>query len=158
MLGSVYDKELRHASRVGTIWKFQHRDVKIMTNFNWYFTREEIENKSPSREDGVTLPTEIRYRREGARLIINASNTLGLYPPPSYPLSSHATIICFHMCELVSLTVEQSLRHDSDRSGVLPQVLHAAEFPTVQQVGGGRSLSSPVREGGGDSQEMSGHH
>jgi hypothetical protein len=49
-----------------------------MTNFNWYFTREEIEHKSPSREDGVTLSTEIRYRREGARLIINASNTLGL--------------------------------------------------------------------------------
>ena len=74
-----------------------------MTNFNWYFTREEIDQKSPSREDGVTLPTELRYRREGARLIINASNTLGLYPPslslslslslflppsPSLPLSS----------------------------------------------------------------------
>jgi hypothetical protein len=56
-----------------------------MTNFNWYFTREEIEHKSPSREDGVTLSTEIRYRREGARLIINASNTLGLYPPLIYP-------------------------------------------------------------------------
>jgi hypothetical protein len=61
------------------------------------------------------------------------------------------------MCELVSLTVEQSLRHDSDGSGVLPQVLHAAEFPSVQQVGGGRSLSSPGREGGGDPQEMSRH-
>lgn len=51
-----------------------------MTNFNWYFTREEIDNRSPSREDGVTLSTEVRYRKEGARLIINASNTLGLYP------------------------------------------------------------------------------
>lgn len=51
-----------------------------MTNstFNWYFARDEIDNKTPSREDGVTLSTEIRYRREGARLIINASNTLGL--------------------------------------------------------------------------------
>lgn len=52
----------------------------VMTNstFNWYFARDEIDNKTPSREDGVTLSTEIRYRREGARLIINASNTLGL--------------------------------------------------------------------------------
>ena len=63
-----------------------------MTNFNWYFTREEIDNNSPSREDGVPLATEVRYRREGARLIINASNTLGLYPTPSLSFSLHLSL------------------------------------------------------------------
>lgn len=46
----------------------------------WYFAREDIEQKTPSREDGIPLETEMQYRRDGARFIINASNTLGLYP------------------------------------------------------------------------------
>lgn len=46
----------------------------------WLFSREDLEQKTPSREDGIPLSLETRYRKEGARFIINASTTLGLYP------------------------------------------------------------------------------
>ena len=46
----------------------------------WIFSAEVLEHKTPSREDGISSATERRYRREGARFIINASNTLKLYP------------------------------------------------------------------------------
>ena len=111
-----------------------------MTNFNWYFTREELDNKSPSREDGVTQSTEIRYRREGARLIINASNTLGLYP-------FHELRELFVPSEFVFLTSEQSLRDDGHWSGVLSPVLHDPEFPSVQSLGGGLRVSPASGEG-----------
>lgn len=128
-----------------------------MTNFNWYFTREEIDNKSPSREDGVTLSTEIRYRREGARLIINASNTLGLYP--SNPIL-WCLCVCIDvmLCVFVSLTTEQSLRDHSHRCGVLSPLLHDPELPTVQSLGGGLCVPPPRGEGGGDTKEVSRHH
>ena len=45
----------------------------------WIFSAEVLEHKTPSREDGISSDTERRYRREGARFIINASNTLKLY-------------------------------------------------------------------------------
>ena len=120
-----------------------------MTNFNWYFTREEIDNNSPSREDGVPLATEVRYRREGARLIINASNTLGLYPTPSLSFSLHLSL-SLSLSVVISLTVDQSLRDYSDRGGVLPEVLHVAEFQAVQSLGGGSCLPPAGREGRGD--------
>ena len=47
---------------------------------NWIFSAEVLEHKTPSREHGISAATERRYRREGARFIINASNTLKLYP------------------------------------------------------------------------------
>ncbi|XP_025105468.1 cyclin-K-like isoform X2 [Pomacea canaliculata] len=43
----------------------------------WYFDRKEIRN-SPSHQDGIDQSTENRYRREGARLILDAGNKLGL--------------------------------------------------------------------------------
>ncbi|KAK7468212.1 hypothetical protein BaRGS_00036573 [Batillaria attramentaria] len=43
----------------------------------WYFDRKEIRN-SPSYQDGIDQPTENRYRREGARLILDAGTKLGL--------------------------------------------------------------------------------
>lgn len=45
----------------------------------WYFERKEIRN-SPSYLDGIEQATENRYRREGARLILDAGTKLGLYP------------------------------------------------------------------------------
>ena len=44
----------------------------------WYFTQEDIRERTPSREEGVSPSIEARYRKDGARFIINASNTLGL--------------------------------------------------------------------------------
>lgn len=50
----------------------------------WYYSNDELERRTPSRDDGVPLCVENRYRRDGARFIINASNTLGLrYETPA---------------------------------------------------------------------------
>ncbi|XP_076463554.1 uncharacterized protein LOC143295808 [Babylonia areolata] len=43
----------------------------------WFFERKEIRN-SPSLQDGIDQATENRYRREGARLILDAGTKLGL--------------------------------------------------------------------------------
>ncbi|ESO94274.1 hypothetical protein LOTGIDRAFT_215790 [Lottia gigantea] len=43
----------------------------------WYFEKKDIKN-SPSFRDGVDTLTEARYRREGARFIIDAGTKLGL--------------------------------------------------------------------------------
>lgn len=45
----------------------------------WYFEKKEIKN-SPSYRDGIDSGTEARYRREGARFIVDAGTKLGLYP------------------------------------------------------------------------------
>jgi len=45
----------------------------------WYFERKEIKY-SPSNRDGIDPATENRYRREGARFILDAGTKLGLYP------------------------------------------------------------------------------
>lgn len=43
----------------------------------WYFEKKEIKN-SPSYRDGIDSLTECRYRREGARFIVDAGTKLGL--------------------------------------------------------------------------------
>ncbi|KAL5008815.1 hypothetical protein ScPMuIL_014396 [Solemya velum] len=43
----------------------------------WYFDKKEIKSSS-SYHDGIDTQTECRYRREGARLIIDAGTKLGL--------------------------------------------------------------------------------
>lgn len=45
----------------------------------WYFEKKEIRN-TPSIQDGLDHATEARYRREGARFIIDAGTKMGLYP------------------------------------------------------------------------------
>ena len=45
----------------------------------WYFDKKEIRN-TPSFKDGIDPATEARYRREGARFIIDAGTKMGLYP------------------------------------------------------------------------------
>jgi hypothetical protein len=45
----------------------------------WYYEKKEIKN-SPTYRDGIDSPTEARYRREGARFIVDAGTKLGLYP------------------------------------------------------------------------------
>lgn len=46
---------------------------------NWYFSKEDL-LKTPSRLDGIDYMTEIRYRREGTRFIMNCGNRMRLYP------------------------------------------------------------------------------
>jgi len=45
----------------------------------WYFEKKELRN-TPSFLDGIDPSTEARYRREGARFIIDAGTKMGLYP------------------------------------------------------------------------------
>jgi len=45
----------------------------------WYFDRSELE-KTPSFCNGISAAMEKKYRREGAKLIVDAGNALGLYP------------------------------------------------------------------------------
>lgn len=49
----------------------------------WIFSGEVLEQLTPSREKGVSSELERRYRREGARFILDASNTLKLYLIPN---------------------------------------------------------------------------
>ncbi len=49
--------------------------------FNWFFPQEVVDHKTPSRIEGISLNVEMRYRKEGAKLVISAANTLKLYPP-----------------------------------------------------------------------------
>ncbi|XP_069118415.1 cyclin-K-like isoform X1 [Argopecten irradians] len=43
----------------------------------WYFEKKELRN-TPSFQDGIDAGTEARYRREGARFIIDAGTKMGL--------------------------------------------------------------------------------
>nr|CAG4641026.1 EOG090X09KD [Eulimnadia texana] len=43
----------------------------------WYFDKKDIRN-SPSSQDGIDYETECRYRREGARFIIDTGTKMGL--------------------------------------------------------------------------------
>ncbi|VDI09716.1 Hypothetical predicted protein [Mytilus galloprovincialis] len=43
----------------------------------WYFDKKEIRN-TPTHRDGIDPTTEARYRREGARFIIDAGTKMGL--------------------------------------------------------------------------------
>ena len=45
----------------------------------WYFGKKEL-RQTPSFRQGMDSATEARYRREGARFIIDAGTKLGLYP------------------------------------------------------------------------------
>ena len=45
----------------------------------WYFEKKEIKN-SPSYKEGIDSALENKYRRDGARFIIDAGTKLGLYP------------------------------------------------------------------------------
>lgn len=43
----------------------------------WYYDKKEIKN-SPSLQDGISAETESRYRKEGARFIIDTGTKMDL--------------------------------------------------------------------------------
>lgn len=43
----------------------------------WYFDKKELRN-SPSLQDGISAETESRYRKEGARFIIDTGTKMDL--------------------------------------------------------------------------------
>jgi len=45
----------------------------------WYFNKSELKN-TPSLCKGVDATAEEKYRREGAKLIVDAGTALGLHP------------------------------------------------------------------------------
>ncbi|CAD5121936.1 unnamed protein product [Dimorphilus gyrociliatus] len=44
----------------------------------WYYDRKDVRQNTPSRLNGIDSETETRYRREGARFILDTGNALGL--------------------------------------------------------------------------------
>lgn len=69
----------------------------------WYFERKEIRD-SPSLKQGIDQENENRYRREGARLILDAGTKLGLYPlklEHLYSLQFAVTIKYGHMLKYI---------------------------------------------------------
>ena len=54
--------------------------IIITTMVKWYFSKDRLLKRTPSRANGVDFPTECRYRREGCRFIMDMGNKLGLYP------------------------------------------------------------------------------
>ena len=45
----------------------------------WFFEKRDLKH-TPSDRDGVDPDTETRYRREGARFILDTGSKMGLYP------------------------------------------------------------------------------
>ena len=45
----------------------------------WYYEKRDL-RATPSLKDGIDPETETRYRREGAKFIIDGGSKLGLYP------------------------------------------------------------------------------
>ena len=43
----------------------------------WFYEKKDLRN-SPSLKDGISADTEARYRREGAKFIIESGTKLGL--------------------------------------------------------------------------------
>ncbi|UYV74988.1 CCNK [Cordylochernes scorpioides] len=46
---------------------------------HWFYEKKDFKS-TPTIQDGISYETEHRYRREGARFIINMGNKLNLYP------------------------------------------------------------------------------
>lgn len=44
----------------------------------WFFDKKDLKN-TPSYQDGIDSDTEARYRREGARFIVDTGTKMGLY-------------------------------------------------------------------------------
>lgn len=64
----------------------------------WYFEKKDLHN-TVSRRDGVDEETEARYRREGARFIMDTGTKMGLYPSQiiavSQMQSTNPLMYCF---------------------------------------------------------------
>lgn len=45
----------------------------------WFYEKKDLRNTA-SYQDGISPEVEARYRREGARFILDAGSKMGLYP------------------------------------------------------------------------------
>lgn len=45
----------------------------------WFYEKKDLRNTA-SYQDGISPEVEARYRREGARFILDAGTKMGLYP------------------------------------------------------------------------------
>ena len=48
--------------------------------FDFYWSKEDIIQNTPSRRDDISYETETRYRKEGALLIYHCCTEMKLYP------------------------------------------------------------------------------
>jgi len=63
----------------GMLQKYVHVETCIFQMPCWYYDKKELRN-TPSARDGIDYAIEARYRKEGARFIIDCGTKLGLYP------------------------------------------------------------------------------
>ena len=81
----------------------------------WYYDKPELRN-SPSFRDGIDPATEARYRREGARFILDTGTKMGLYPVDKirYALTKKNNIIfCAGKALSSALSSEQGITRES---------------------------------------------
>ena len=80
--------------------------------FNWFFPQDVVDHKTPSRVNGIPLAMELRYRKEGAKIVINAANNLNLYPPihcDNIGQSTVASCVYFKQTMLIRITTGELL-------------------------------------------------
>ena len=81
----------------------------------WYYEKKDLHN-TVSRRDGVDEETEARYRREGARFIMDTGTKMGLYPsqmgPTAQSLVDCNLLLCFKVIwiDLLSICLQFSWR------------------------------------------------
>lgn len=68
--------EVRYPIIIYTL-SFLHSLIEFVTMPYWYFDKKDIRN-SPSFREGIDYETEQRYRREGARFIIDCGTKMDL--------------------------------------------------------------------------------
>ncbi|CAG2250236.1 CCNK [Mytilus edulis] len=76
--GKGYGRFYHHKLTLNKIYFSKIRLITFQTDMPcWYFDKKEIRN-TPTHRDGIDPTTEARYRREGARFIIDAGTKMGL--------------------------------------------------------------------------------
>ncbi|KAL4238977.1 hypothetical protein ACF0H5_003681 [Mactra antiquata] len=106
----------------------------------WYFEKKEIKN-SPTYRDGIDSTTEFRYRREGARFIVDAGTKLGLrYDTCATGVVYFHRFYMFHSfkdfpryitaacCLFLAGKVEETPKKCKDIIKISQQILHAKQF------------------------------
>lgn len=106
----------------------------------WYYEKKEIKS-SPSYRDGIDTSTENRYRREGARFIVDAGTKLGLrYDTCATGVVYFHRFYMFHSfkdfpryvsaacCLFLAGKVEETPKKCKDIIKISQQILHPKQF------------------------------
>jgi len=117
----------------------------------WYYEKKDLKN-TPSFQDGIDFETEYRYRKEGARFIIDTGTKMGLrYDTMATGVVYFHRFYMFHSfkefpryvtaccCLFLAGKVEETPKKCKDIIKVAKASLSEAQF---QQFGGDAKVSS----------------